>query len=189
MALQLSPMTGITAYHDRMGDQFPELVESGRIVQGHQVSGPLPEPLQLRVDRDLADTQWRAQFHRALHEDRRFQRGLFDLAHAMRIGPATVPGPAALLELLRDDYARSPFDVAAIRALSRSPLTMLDAYRFEYGLALLKTAAALSYTINLALAFELAAVTDSPPHHALLERTRAREGIHLQNLCVPREGY
>ena len=35
MALQLTPLTGMTAFPDRMGDYYPEELEAGNIVQGH----------------------------------------------------------------------------------------------------------------------------------------------------------
>ncbi len=41
MALQFTPFMGATGFPDRMGDYYPELLESGRIIQGHDVSGPL----------------------------------------------------------------------------------------------------------------------------------------------------
>ena len=72
MAIQLTPLTGTTAYRDRMGDQFPDLVRAGRIVQGYHVSGPLTGEVAEGVDRDLSDATWRAMFHRSLCEDRRW---------------------------------------------------------------------------------------------------------------------
>ena len=57
MALQLSPFSGTTAYADRMGENYPELVTAGRLVQGHHVSGPLDEAGRISIDRDLVDAQ------------------------------------------------------------------------------------------------------------------------------------
>ncbi|MFO0730410.1 MAG: hypothetical protein U0361_05340 [Nitrospiraceae bacterium] len=108
MALRLTPLTGLTAYQDRMGDNHPELVTAGRIVQGHAVGDILDKEAVAWIDRTLADEQWRRRWHDALATDRRFQRGLFDLTHAMRIGQHTVPGPAALLRLL-DAASPKPF--------------------------------------------------------------------------------
>lgn len=181
MALRLTPFMGTTAYQDRMGDERPDLVSSGRIVQGHAVSGPLDHAAVAEIDRDLADAQWRQVFHDGLREDRRFQRGLFDLTHAMRIGSTLLPGPAALLRLLESQRATERCTVALVQQLARSSPTLEDAYRFEYGLALLKTAAAQVYTFRLARAHGLVPVTDSRTHHRLLSQTVAREGIDLPN--------
>ena len=113
MALQLTRMSGTTAYADRMGDRHEDLVKSGRIVQGHSVSGPLDENMTALVNRDLADAIWRAQFHVALVNDRRFQRGLFELTHGVRIGDTLVPGPAAWLRLIEDQRLRERLGEAA----------------------------------------------------------------------------
>ena len=78
MALQLTPMTGMTAFQDRMGMNFPDLIESGRLVQGYDVSGPLPPMVAAAIDRDLHDPAWRAYFHAEFRRDRRLQRGLFE---------------------------------------------------------------------------------------------------------------
>ena len=66
MALQLTPFSGTTAYADRMGGTFPDLMAAGRIVQGYAVSGPLTEASRLALDHDLADALWRHRFHRLL---------------------------------------------------------------------------------------------------------------------------
>lgn len=179
MALRLTALMGTTAYQDRMGDDHPARVTSGRIVQGYQVSGPLDAAAIAEVDRDLADPAWRALFHTGLREDRRFQRGLFDLTHAMQIGGMLVPGPAALLRLLEPERATTHCTVALVQALAKPSLTLDDAYRFEYGLALLKTAAAQTYTIRLAQAHKLIPVTDSHTHHSLLGRSVRRKCIDL----------
>lgn len=189
MALQLSPFSGTTAYADRMGGIFPELVTAGRLVQGHNVSGPLDEAGRISVDRDLADAHWRAQFHAALREDRRFQRGLFDPAHAMSVGRDVVPGPAALLRLMDMEFLCRSFTVDAVQHLSRQRLTGDEAFQFEYGLALVKTAAAQHYTVQLADRHHLTVSTDSPAHFQLLNRTLAREGLRLSNHLIIRSGY
>jgi hypothetical protein len=189
MAIRLSRFSGTTAYGDRMGGSFPDLVANGRIVQGYDVSGPLSRDTAAAVDRDLRDADWRALFHRALADDRRFQRGLFDLSHALSIGGRHIPGPAAWLNLIDDRWRDCPYDVAQITGLSDQRLTGDTAYGFEYGLALLKTSAALVYTVQLAAAHSLSAVTDSPAHHALLTHTIGRDGIVLTNYLIARRGY
>ncbi|MBS0170756.1 MAG: hypothetical protein JSR62_10420 [Nitrospira sp.] len=186
MALRLTPLMGTTAYQDRMGDDHLALVTSGRIVQGYQVSGPLDKIATAEIDRDLADPEWRALFHSGLREDRRFQRGLFDLTHTMQIGGALVPGPAALLRLLEPERATSDCRVALVQELAKPGLTLENAYRFEYGLALLKTAAAQTYTIRLAREHSLWPVTDSHTHHLLLSRRVTREGLDLPHEYLPR---
>ena len=181
MAIQLTPLTGTTAYQDRMGDQFPDLVRAGRIVQGYHVSGPLTGEVAEAVDRDLSDATWRAMFHCALGEDRRFQRGLFDVAHGMTIGRRLVPGPAALLTLLDTRWMAQTFTLEAVRRLSRLPGSSDESYAYEYGLALVKTSAALHVTYRLALAHGLRPVTDSRSHHDLFARSLAREGLDLEH--------
>ncbi|WP_455389654.1 hypothetical protein, partial [Petrachloros mirabilis] len=86
MALQLTPMVGMTAYVDRMGDSFPELLASGRLVQGYDVSGPLSPEVVAAIDRDLRDPAWRQLFERSLRVNRRFQQGLFGAQYSF---PAT----------------------------------------------------------------------------------------------------
>jgi len=184
MALRLTPFMGTTAYQDRMGDEHPELVVSGRLVEGHPVSGPLDAEAMAGIDRDCADPQWRHLFHAGLTDDRRFQRGLFDLTHAMRIGSALVPGPAALLRLLEPQRATGSCTVTLVQQLARSSGELEQAYQFEYGLALLKTAAAQVYTFRLAREHGLVPVTDSKTHHTLLSRTIVREGFDLPNEYV-----
>ncbi|WP_447973148.1 hypothetical protein [Nitrospira sp. Kam-Ns4a] len=189
MALQVTPLSGTTAHPDRMGDAHPELLKSGRLVQGYPVSGPPDPDLVAAMDRDLADSDWRARFHRALIEDRRFQRGLFDLTHGMRIGAAMVPGPAALLRFLEEPRRDRPCSFERLRQLSGRPLTPEEGYDYEYALALVKTAAALAWTIRLCLTYGLVAVTDSRPHYDLLERSLDRDRIVLPNRWIAREGY
>jgi hypothetical protein len=189
MALRLSPFSGTTAYADRMGGTFPELVTAGRLVQGYNVSGPLNDAGRFSIDRDLADVQWRRLFHEAIREDRRFQRGLFDPTHAMTIGRDIVPGPAALLRLMDEEFLLQSFTVDAVQQLSRQRLTGNEAFRFEYGLALVKTAAAQYYTIQLAGIYDLTASTDSAAHFRLLSSTLDREVQKLPNHLVIRTGY
>lgn len=189
MALNLSPLSGTTAPQDRMGHYHPELVEAGRIVQGYSVSDPLDADAVLAVNRDLADRAWRAIFHQGMTHDRRFQRGLFDLSHRFTVGGTTVPGPAALLRLLEDARREQACSVELVQALSGRKLDAEESYEFEYALALVKTSAALVYTIRLCARHELEAVTDSDIHFRLLERTRAREGLWLENRLLVRDGY
>ena len=132
MALRLTPLMGTMAYQDRMGDDHANLVETGRLVQGHTVSGPLDQPARDAVDRDLGDPRWRTLFHQALQNDRRFQRGLFDLTHAMRIGQSLVPGPAALLCLLEAQRAETSYTVASVQRLANPSVTLEETYEFEY---------------------------------------------------------
>lgn len=189
MALQLTPLHGTTAYPDRMGERYPDLVREGRIVLGYNVSGPLDGDLSSAIDRDLTDPLWRQRFHRALSEDRRFQRGLFDTSHAAHIGGTLVPGPAALLQLLAETRRTEPWSVKAVRELAARATNIDDGYRYEYGLALVKTSAALHHTIRLAEEHHLVAVTDSTAHFDLLARTCRRERVVLKNHLVAREGY
>ena len=189
MALQLTAMAGLTAYADRMGDQHPDLVRSGRIVQGHPVSGPLDDEMAAAVERDLADAPWRAVFHASLTDDRRFQRGLFELTHGMMIVGRRVPGPQVFLHLTQPHRKTEPYTVDSVRSLSRAAADLETAYRYEYGLALVTTSASLLHTVRLASRLNLAAVTDSLPHFQLLERIRTREGLVLENALLLREGY
>ena len=144
------------------GHELPDLIESGRLVQGYDVSGPLPPTVAAAIDRDLHDPLWRTRFHTALRRDRRLQRGLFEPSHSLRIGDSLVPSPAALLRLMDDSFRQQAYDLGRVRALSKSSATLEEGYHFEYGLALVKTSAALAYTQTLALAHELQPVTDSP---------------------------
>ncbi len=189
MALQLTPMSGTTAYQDRMGQYYPELVGTGQIIQGYSVSGPLDTEAVSAVNRDLADQTWRHIFHDGLKENRRFQRGLFDLSHSFVIGESTVPGPKALLRLLEETRLAQACSVEQAQELSRRRLLSEDAYEFEYVLALIKTSAALVYTVRLCREHGLEAVTDSEVHFKLLEQTCGREGMSLMNRLILRDGY
>lgn len=184
MALQITTMSGTTAYMDRMGDQHRELVEIGRIVQGYSVSGPLDAEAAATVDRDLSDSIWRNLFHKALTDDRRFQRGLFDLSHRMVIGGTPVPGPAVLLRLIEDSRVRRPMTVASLGQLNRSRQGVEHGYDEEYAWALVKTSAALVYTVRLCTRHGLDAVTDSESHFRLFERTLARERLSISNRWI-----
>jgi len=189
MALQVTAMSGTTAYMDRMGNVHPELVASGRIVQGYSVSGPLDGDVTAAVNRDLADETWRSEFHVSLSRDRRFQRGLFNLTHGVRIGTATVPGPAALLRLAEASREHRPYSLQELQRLSGRQLSLEEGYDYEYALALVKTSASLVYTIRLSSNYGLIAVTDSGAHSRLLERTRSRDQISINNRLIAREGY
>src|SRR5947208_15295855 len=63
MALQLTPTSGTTAAQDRMGDYHAELMERGRIGQGHNVSGPLSPEMDRRIAPSWKDRGWRQVFH------------------------------------------------------------------------------------------------------------------------------
>jgi hypothetical protein len=187
MAVQLTPFFGTTAFRDRMGDAHSDLVSAGRLVQGHNTSGPLDADMEAAVDRDLADPTWRKLFHQAFTDQRRFQRGLFDASHGMVIGKAVVPGPAALLSLMESTRAAQPYTVEHIRRLSALRDLESDSYLFEYGLALIKTAAAGMWTRRIAQRLDLCAVTDSPGHYELLRRSCERDGTWLCNYLVLKE--
>lgn len=189
MALQLTPMSGMTAFQDRMGMGFPDLIASGRLVQGYDVNGPLPPTVAAAIDRDLRDPQWRAHFHTALRRDRRLQRGLFEPSHSLRIGESLVPGPAALLHLMDDSFRQHTYDLDQVRALSKRSVTLEEGYHYEYGLALVKTSASLVYTQTLALAHQLQPVTDSPAHFSLYAQSCARENWPRTNHLLIRVGY
>ncbi|TKS59437.1 MAG: hypothetical protein EWM72_02247 [Nitrospira sp.] len=189
MALQLSPFCGTTAYPDRMGDSFPDLVTVGRLLQGYNVSGPLSPETVTAIDRDLSDPSWRALFHTALTEDRRFQRGLFDEALIAESSMTHTDKPSLFTRLRKEDFPAVPFTVAGIGQLSRQRLTGRQADPFDYGLALLKTSASLVYTIQLAAAQRLAMATDSHAHFTLLALTAERDGITLENYWIERSGY
>jgi hypothetical protein len=189
MALQLTPMSGMTAFQDRMGMSFPDLIQSGRLVQGYDVSGPLPLTVAAAIDRDLHDPLWRARFHTALRQNRRLQRGLFEPSHSLRIGDSLVPGPAALLRLMADSFRQQAYDLGQVRALSKRSVTLEEGYHFEYGLALVKTSASLVYTQTLALVHQLQPVTDSPAHFALYAQSCVRENWPKINHLLIRLGY
>lgn len=187
MAIQLTEMSGTTVYRDRMGNWYEELVASGRIVQGYNVSGPLDKQMISAIDQDLSDATWRSIFHNALIEDRRFQRGLFEISHSVRIGEIMVPGPAALLCLMEASRQHRPYSVHALQVLSKKKASSEETFEYEYGMALVKTSASIRYTVKLATHYTLEAVTDSEPHFWLLEHVRLRDQIDLQNQLLSRE--
>lgn len=189
MALQLSPLSGMTAFQDRMGMSFPDLIESKRLVQGYDVSGPLSPPVAAAIDRDLQDPLWRARFHTALCQNRRLQRGLFEPSHSLRIGDSLVPGPAALLRLMDDSFRQRAYDVDRVSALSMKRLTLEDGYDCEYGVALVKTSAALVYTQMLSESHQLQPATDSPAHFSLYAQSCIRENRSRINHLIIRVGY
>lgn len=189
MALQLSPYSGTTAYPDRMGDLFPDLVTIGRLVQGYNVSGPFDRETSAGIDCDLSDPSWRALFHTALMKDLRFQKGLFDVALGPESGCAQTDEPSTHTRLKQETFRTRLFTVADISQLSRQRVTDTTTDTFDYGLALLKTSASLVYTIRLAATQRLAVATDSHAHFRLLARTAERDGINLENYWIERSGY
>lgn len=179
MAIQLSPLCGTTASPDRMGETFPELLSSGRLVQGYNVSGRLSPEMTIAVDRDLSDSTWRGQFHIALANDHRFQRGLFGLSVT----------ESSVRRLSDESWRSRTFTVAGLRALSQTHPAEAVEEVFDYGFALLKTSAALVYTVQLATEHHLAVATDSPAHFALLAHISKRDGARLHNRLIERTGY
>ncbi len=189
MALQLTPLMGTTAFSDRMGDYYPDLLASGRIIQGHDVSGPMNADIAAAVNRDLADSQWRRIFHRALHEDYRFQRGLFDVSQLSKEKDSMVDETAILTKFTSSDWENREYQVETVKNLSRRAFTDKDGPVFEYGWAMIKTSASLRYTFQLCETLHVVASTDSSTHSQLLIRTCEREGIHLTHAYINREGY
>lgn len=187
MALQLTPFMGATAFPDRMGDYYPQLLEAGRIIQGHNVSGALHPDLIAAVDQDLADPTWRAMFHDALSDDYHFQRTLFDESEIRKSRDSKEKSCLSTFGTL--DWQTTPFSVELVKTLSRSSFPHKGNTAFEYGWALVKTSAALTYTIQLCHQLHVTAVTDSASHHRLLTQSCYRERIGLSNSCVKREGY
>lgn len=187
MAIQVSPFCGTTAFPERMGDSFPDLLASERLVQGYNVSGALNPETCLAVDRDLADSTWRALFHRALVANRRFQRGLFDGADITGRDKDGDDEPALMVRLKDASFETIPYTVASIRELSRRRPIGREADRFDYGLALLKTSASLVYTIQLATAGQLAVATDSYAHFTLLARFVERTEVTINNRSVEQD--
>ncbi len=176
MAMQLTPFDGLTAFRERMGDRNPELLLNGRIVEGHNVSGPLPPSVSSSVDRDLSDPLWREMFHSAMKSDHRFRLGLF-------------PADALPSEWPRRSTASKPFSIQVVRSMLSGIGKRVDPIRIEYGLALVKTSAALAYTAELARCQALQTATDSAAHYALYERSCRRDGIVIPNHLFLRNGY
>ena len=186
MALQLTPMMGTTAFPDRMGDYHPELLKAGRIVQGYNLSGSMKPETVSAVNRDLADHQWRGLFQESMLNDRRFQRGLFADPQDASARPAETHKNPEWLQFCEMEWGNTPFDVAMVQIMSRHRFQGKEATRFEYGWALIKTAASLIYTTQLCHRLDLVAVTDSASHHHLLARTCNRDQIMLKNFCMKR---
>jgi len=166
MALQLTPTSGTMAHPDRMGDTHTALLAQGRIIQGHQVSGPLSAEMDRRVDRDLQDGEWREIFQFALRNDLRFQRGLAERG-------------AVLSPWLPDRWAQWRVTLAEIRQLSCLKLEPERAVSLEYGLMLVTTSVSLWHTIRLCQQHGLDAVTDSTRHDQLLQRILKRDHMPL----------
>lgn len=189
MALQLTPMVGTTAFSDRMGDNHPEQLKAGRIVQGHNVSGAMSAKTCDSVNQDLADAQWRGLFQESLLNNFRFQRGLFPEPRNPSSGSVETQAEPEWGEFCGMEWANTPFQVKTVQTLSRQRPGEKETAHFEYGWALLKTAVSLIYTIELCHQLNLSAVTDSSSHYHLLAQTCEREQIPLTNRCVKREGY
>jgi hypothetical protein len=81
------------------------------------------------------------------------------------------------------------YTVETLQVMSRRPLPEQENLDFEYGFGLIKTSAALIYSIRLCQQLGLVAVTDLASHHRLLTRTCLRDSVDLTNMCVKREGY
>lgn len=189
MALQLTPLMGTTGFPDRMGDYYPDLLESGKIVQGYDDSGQLSPEIATAINRDLNDPLWRLTFHEALRKDRGFQRGLVAFSQDSQ-GRMTVPTDLALLAAFQEpERACAPYTVETLQVMSRRRLPDNEVLEFEYGFGLIKTSAALVYTIRRCQELGLAAVTDSLSHHQLLTRTCLRDRVELSYGCVKRNGY
>ena len=189
MALQLTPLSGTMAFPDRMGDYYPEALNAQRIVQGYDVSGPMNSDVISAVNRDLEDPVWRAIFNEALKSDYRFQRGLFGVISEKGSRDSGSPNSSFLAELTGPEWETVSCSVETVQAMSGKRLAGKEEIHYEYGLALIKTSAALVYTIRLCHRNNLVAATDSEAHHALLARTCTRDRIHLSNQCIQREGY
>ena len=189
MALRLSPMMGTIAYQDRMGDEFPSLLETGRIAQGYHVSGSMPQEVTTAVNRDLADTRWRSLFHNAVKGDRQFQRGIVAFAQDIE-GRSTGPIDShELRELQKPEREVTSYTVEWVKGLSGKRLSQEEGFHYDYGLALIKTSVSLIHTIQLCHELKAVAVTDSATHYELLARACQRDNIGLTNHCVKREGY
>ena len=169
MAIQLTPLSGTMAYPDRMGDTYPHLLEEGRIVQGHNVSGPLSAEMDARIDRDLKDREWREIFHLALRHEPRFRRGFVERNEEKVLAP-----------WMSDRWLAWPVTLADLRQMSRLNLDPERAEALEYGMMMVKTSSALWYTVKLCQRHGLEATTDSPAHDRLLRRIIARDRLELQ---------
>jgi hypothetical protein len=189
MALQLTPFMGTTGFPDRMGDYYPDLLANGRIVQGHDVSGRLSPEIAAAVNRDVTDPHWRSIFHEGLRNDRSFQRGLVAFSQDSQGRSSVATDSAVLSAFQQPEREFAPYTVETLQAMSRRRLPENETLGFEYGFGLMKTSAALVYSIQLCHQLNLAVVTDSAAHHQLLARTCHRDSLNLPNVYVKREGY
>jgi hypothetical protein len=169
MAIQLTPMSGTIAAPDRMGDTYPQLLEQGRIAQGHNVSGSFTAEMDARIDRDFKDRDWREIFQLALRHEPRFRRGLAEQGNEQILAPWTP-----------ERWIAWAVTIADLRRMSCLKLDPVQAEALEYGLMLLKTSSSLWYTVMLCQRYALEAATDSPAHERLLRRTMVRDGLELQ---------
>ena len=188
MALRLTPLMGTTAFPDRMGDYYPQHLAAGRIIQGHELSGSMTPKTVSAVNQDLTDPLWRHRFHESILNDHRFQRGLFsdpqDTAEH-----AQAENKPEWLQFHEGTWEHVSLNVEIVQALSRQRLEGEKASLFEYGWAMIKTAASLIYTIRLCHQLKMTAVTDSAAHYHLLAQTHSREHSTLDNIYLKREGY
>ena len=184
MSLQLTPMMGTTAFPDRMGDYYPEHLKTGRLAQGHSCNGAMSTETVDSVNRDLADPHWRKIFQESLLHNHRFQRGLFANPKDKLAGPHGITQGPDWLQFKEREWEASSFDVKLVQTLSRQRLHGKEATQFEYGWALIKTAASLIYTLQLCQQFNFAAATDSSAHYRLLAQTCKREHIAFENVCL-----
>jgi hypothetical protein len=169
MALQLTPMSGTTAFPDRISDHYPDLYAQDRIVQGHDLSGPISDELGGLINRDLADRDWREIFHSALRDQHRFRRGF-----AVR-----GDDEAQFAPWLGERWAAYPVSLPEIRRMSAVKLDPARALAFKYGVMLVTTSAALWYTIHLSQRRTLEPATDSSAHDRLLKRMLTRDRLQL----------
>lgn len=177
MALQLTPTSGTTAFPDRIGDTHPDLYEQGRVIQGHNVSGPLSPETDRRIDRDMKDRTWREIFHWALRDDLRFQQGFTAQGQDGRV----------LQSVRGEHWIEWPITLADVRQMSCLQLPPERATSLEYSLMMVITSASLWHTIQLCQRHALEASTDSAPHDRLLRRTLVRDRIALPTFLLRRE--
>ena len=188
MALRLTPLMGTTAFPDRMGDYYPQYLKTGRIMQGYDLNGSMTAETTSAVNQDLSDPSWRHRFHESILNDHRFQRGLFPDPQDIT-GPTQSENSPIWLQFQEERWENELLDVEVVQALSRKRLEGQQARQFEYGWAMIKTAASLIYTIKLCHQLKLIAVTDSTAHYHLLAQTCRRDHTELENDCLKREGY
>ena len=177
MALQLTPMSGTMAFSDRISDHYPDLYAQGRIVQGHLMSGPISADLARRIDADLADHGWREMFHSALRHETRFRHGFVERGEDV----------TQFAPYLVEQWTTCPMSLAEVSEMSCLKLDPERALAFEYGMMLVKTSAALWYTIQFCQRDTLEAATDSPAHDQLLKRILTRDGLQLSTYLWHRQ--